>query len=781
MSRDTTIKHEILHKAGINTAASRRQFRKNNPDAVKLYEDTYFALDDEKLQKKFVSNNEKEVAAALIASQRMAEEHPAFVKTPGSQIQRTIANAKFEQHYQEALEDIEKNRVDTSKPSELAKFDVSQLNKSNKSPKATPRINSHEITVGCQKKQCELSAFDIEITASKHSDPLVDFFKFSFEKIKRSKKLNEQLDKPIDISEDNPTIDVFNAKPGIQEATIIGGALGYFARSLKITASGSCAVGKDDECPTVKVICDETKFDRIAGSGGTHSLELNNVDKKLKDLRLYPKSPAKPGNDWNGFVNLLNSYKDLEAPAKYHLSIRSHNPSAPYSGYEALINVYRPIILSFSTTIELVKWKKPKAKVNFKGRLDNEEIAASADLTAQDVLSSLTSYNWLLKFLTRVAKIKYGFDLLGRDEGEIDATIDSAEEASPPESDDSDWELQNPMIHFAYRRILTTLENGSGVGYKEEFFMAASPFFTYSKKVDVIKLIWGASLDFATGGGYTVAKTTSRGIKQLIAESFPNVYEFFRQVTKDVKNKLNIEDKEVDEVVGTKVKCVAEFSGAIETDNPGAGIVFMREPNKGWEPDLESTSIYGGINAQITGEVSSDLKLLKIIGFGSAIDSAGIKLQVISADNTAPVRFAVNISGLSKEKDRLLTEAETAKFSADEAESSEPKATKDEMEGATGEEPSQLGIYASFLFTGVGIYIDAYIVIAKDTTSTDYENKAQKQSENRGRRTTREEGSNTADPGESNKSVRKRMSFQIMKERESPIKAWKIPLDKVSK
>ncbi len=200
--------------------------------------------------------------------------------------------------------------------------------------------------------------------------------------------------------------------------------------------------------------------------------------------------------------------------------------------------------------------------------------------------------------------------------------------------------------------------------------------------------------------------------------------------------------------------------------------MWSREPNEPWQFDRSSTSIYGGGNFQLTGSINSDLKILKTIGFGSGIDSAGVNLNIQSADATGEVRLAVNLSADPGKQYRAHKT-----FTQD----GQPNnaVAKDELDGATGEAPQSSPFACSFsvLFSGIGVYLEAFIVVAGEANETKDE-KAISQAPSR-----RETDDDAIDDDDIDigKELKKRISFQVMKARASKAKTWILPFDKIIK
>ncbi|WP_096087034.1 hypothetical protein [Agaribacterium haliotis] len=770
MAVTDTSQNHILEAAGLHTTASRRSFKKQYPDAGKLYSDTYNALDDQKLKQKFTSNNKEESAAAIIASKRMAEKNRSFVnasETSGKHQQKIIANATFEEEYKAALKEIKQNQIDTSDPVALAAFSKNDL-KQSKSQTAQPKTASHSVVSKCKKElKCELSTFSINLENVSDEAPftIVDNF---FEK--RSGKTQEHLteETPID-DRPAPSLDLFKDDCP-SEYHIITGKLKYFRAQAMIKASGSCDHGQENICPTVKVICQEAKF-----SGGKNELEVGHGDKALKQLNLIPKTLGSV-DDWATFLRLLKKQEDAITPANYHFSVRSHQKNAPYTGYQTLVKAYPFTLMAFTTSLTF--GKNPEAKISALARLDDHDKTISFSTTPKEALNDLTGTSWLYKTLRTLHLISKGFSALGgSDDGEIidvDNAIDTdtEEHLKNQESDSVDARNLPVQIHLSYRRILKALPDNSGVGFKQEFFIAGSPLLKYQKDIDLIRLLCKTSLSAASLGASDLINYL--GVSELIEASFNNAKIFFKQVAKDIKQE-EVADEEVAETLegdnggSTSVKCILSCSLAIETDNPGAGLVFKKEPGQNLQWDKKSTSIYGGGNFQVSGEVSSDLKIFKSIGFGSLVDKIGANLNIQSADSTGEVRLAFNLTADPGEANRIYdNEKKEGRTDIEKAD--------DELENASGQVPvgSPAGCSLSLLFSGIGIYIEAYITTAEDQSETDVADTEQARQPGR-----RRQAVNEADTSnQASKQVKKRISFQVMKARESKAKSWQLPFDK---
>ncbi len=786
-------RYYILNAVGIDTIGA-RAFNKKYPDAGRLYSDIYNALDDEQIKSKFVSRNREEAAAAIVASKRMAEENRSLTNTRnghGKQQQKVIANAKFKAHYLAALKDIQKNQLDISDPVALAAFNKKSIKK-DKSPTPQPRLAAHTVVQLCNRElKCELQSFKIDINKSSEDDPLAVVLDFS----PRSGQTQAHLNKPIVIDKDSGkiSIDLFSDKCPA-EVHVISGKLKYYRSVATITSAGSCDHGKANICPTVKVICDHTKFAKaVTRPLGTHTLEEGHGDKAFKKLHLMPRTRKKLG-DWQSLVAILKSDTSALNPASYHVSARSHRPGAPFTGYQTLLQVYPFTLIAFTAAVTL--GKEPSVKVSALARLDDQDINIEHSDSPIEFLKTLTEHSWLLTSLGALNLLVKGFSLLNRgvdDEVvDIDAGIDgqSLEEAHVADDENTDAALQPVQLNLAYRRILKTLPNANGVGFYEEVFLSGSPLLKYQKSVNLINLLCKSSLSAMTMGASTLA--SQWGVTEFLLDSFNNAKTLFRQIANNIAQQF-VSDEDIpavlcgeasaegDAEVTTKVACTLAINVAVENDNPGAGLVWSREPNEPWQFDRSSTSIYGGGNFQLTGSINSDLKILKTIGFGSGIDSAGVNLNIQSADATGEVRLAVNLSADPNKQYRAHKT-----FTQD----GQPNnaVAKDELDGATGEAPQSSPFACSFsvLFSGIGVYLEAFIVVAEKSAETEDQEDISHASSNSGIEDefTDDEFTDdefTDDDIDIGKELKKRISFQVMKARASKAKTWVLPFDKIIK
>ncbi len=792
MATDTIGQH-ILDNAGINSSSRRNSFRERYPDAEKLYADTYNSLDDEALKAKFLSSNRKEAHAALLASRRMAEQHRLFVSVGTDNVQSAIANASFKEEYEIALKQIENNEIDTSRPEALAAFTLDDL-KTKRASKPAARQNVMSIVRRCRVLNCTFEAMTFNET--KHNEVDGRFFGFDGILSERSGKIGTFLREPVPMVSNPPKLilkgsDLQGETP---EYHTIAGKLDYWARELNISASGSCDSGMGHKCPTVSIKSDDTKFNLTMGVGGVNALELPNTDAGLKHFRLYPPQSESFGDGWRKYKALLLDSKSLTKPATYHLSVLSHEPSAPFAGFAALVHVYRPIIFSFSATVAIPIFNNGdfECSVGYLARIDDKELQGSHSADPKTFFNEVfNNVTWPITLITSVSRILKGMSHLNR--GHSDDIVDGAEpqpldatnEAPAEDGKKTESDLMTSEFTLAYRRILAPKPDGSGVGYMEQVFFAATPLLTYSHKTTFTWTLWQACLAAATGGASEIAQQTFRalGIEEMVTDGFHNLRTWFQQVAKDIKKLSHVSDEDVEDIIakpnqspasfGAKISFEMEFSGAIETDSPGAGLVFHKPLGASkWSIDGQSTSLYGGVNAQFKPSCSLDLSIVKAFTCGVGPDSAGIDVTVQSADNCAPVRLAVNVSGIQSGKE--VSKADTAKLKQLKLDSDKgDTAAEDALKDAVGKlkDRDEAGVGISLLFSGIGVFITAYIRVTKTaieekSTKTEYDDhQASGRSNDVPKRKLK---------SESNGLIQKQLNFKMMRERRSR-DIWRIP------
>jgi len=803
------ISGKILDAAGMNGRGRRNSFKRQNPEAYEVYGKTYELTDDKKLKANFLSENKSVVAAMVIATQKLVDDHKSFSMNTSTDMGKKIAvDLDLKKNYEEAYKDIKSGHIDLSDPESFCSLQTNQLleeakqESANKNAKAGIKDNSHVVVQTCDKElKCELNSFTIEdapksSTADDVLDKLINYFDFS----DRSGDLKKDLSKKPEANTGSRfPVDIFSSKLELEEIHLIAGKQNFWEKTVQLTAGGSCGHGKDATCPSVLIDCDSNPV----GKFKSNDVTAENTDPKLKNIRLLPHKDSSIKNpaNWSGIKNLIMDHQGAKT-ADYHFSVK-HCQGSKYAGYNAVIKVHRPTVMQVAISIASPLWsetgkrKSPfKIGVQFYSRMDEEEAKLKIDpKSATEIISDLASSKWLDRILKSSQRVLNGFDRLDQGQSDND-DIDTVEgfetktENVPTESG-----MQSPELHIAYRRLLQVLPDYSGVAYTEEIYIAASPLFQYKRSINVITVLWKSSLAAITGGASILANQAleALGVKELAADCFNNSYEFFRQVIKSIKSYAigeDISDEEVTEALeedkestAGSVKCMVHLSAAAETDNPGAGLVWNKQPGEKWKKSNADTSIYAGVNAEVEGVISADLRVLKILGFGSTItdNEAGIKLQVLSADNTAPVRFGVKMTDQKPEvlvdqiKQDLSVSGSTSEALTEDAEDDtlvlDEKANGDELEGIdeNPDKQSELGVSAAIWFTGVGVYISAYIVVNAETIKTKLVKRARDD----------DEGEDEESESAATKEISKRMSFQLMKERESKPKWLKVPIDRL--
>ncbi len=649
----------------------------------------------------------------------------------------------------------------------------------------------------------------MSITETKSNEVDGKFFGFDAALSNRSGQIGEFLAEPVPLASAPPNIllkgsDLQGDTP---EYHTIAGKLEYWAKELNIAASGSCDSGMGHKCPTVSIKCDETKFNLTMGAGGVNSLQVPNTDPVLKKLRLYPAHADSFTDEWQTYKSLLLDSDSLTKPATYHFSVVSHEPSAPFSGFAALVHVYRPIIFSFSATVSVPIFNRGdiECKVGYLARLDDKELKGSYSADPKTFFSEIYGgVTWPITLLSSVSRILRGLSHLGG--ANADDVVDGAEpQALDGDSETSEeWNkaqeagLKTSEFTIAYRRILAPKPDGTGVGFMEQVFLAGTPLLTYSHKTTFTRTLWQASLAAATGGASEAAQQLLRvfGVEELALEGFRNLHTWFKQVAKDIKKVNAVSDEDVEDIIakpngasssfGSAISFEMDFSGAIETDAPGAGLVLHKPLGESkWSVDGKSTSIYGGVNATFTTSCSADLSVLKVFTCGVGPDSAGIDVIVQSADNNAPVRLALNVSGKQSGKEVSKANAEKLKElhldansevakgeDGEEAKDEEAKKVDDTLKGAVGklEDSNETGVGISLLFSGIGVFIAAYIRVTKSAL-VDGKQKvaAETQASERG-----SDGGKGKSKSKAGSLIQKKLNFKIMRERRSR-DLWQIP------
>jgi len=308
------IDRKILKSAGFYGGSNRDLFAKENPEAVKLYAKTYELTEDKELQTQFLSKNTKVVAAMMLASQKLVDNHSSFTKIPTDAVRKAAIDAKLKEYYEESLKEIDAGYIDASNPEEFSKIDANaNIQKAKaenesiieKQEKARPKVNSFSLKVACGKtKTCELKKFRIDSAPKKDKEAGIPSFDlFSNKKGVIQNLINAQMD----AEDTNNIVDIFNSTKGLEVIHLVGGKLNFFQQNIKVVAKGTCEHGKAaTTCPQVRIRSTGATIDKT----GSRDLWLNNTDEQLFNVRLFPHDNAsiEPEKSIQGMLSLLRDH-----------------------------------------------------------------------------------------------------------------------------------------------------------------------------------------------------------------------------------------------------------------------------------------------------------------------------------------------------------------------------------------------------------------------------------------------------------------------------------------
>jgi len=767
----------ILTSAGMNKS-NRKDFRKKNPETDAIYTQTYRQMDNKELRDNFHSDDKAVVAAMAIASQRTANDLSIDSDNLDQLDAKALNKSKFKEHYEEALEDINKGRVDLRKPqifcssAGLADLDVKKKNAAlNKRSESHGKNSLIETKVGCKDKKCQLTQFSITTPTEDDSDSDIQLGNDP----RASSRVNDELEQAAKTTPSPAefNLDVMASAEPIDQFHFVGGYLDAFKREFKLNVKGSCDYGEDANCPSIDIECDQAKIDKV----NEHSYQFKNTNSQLAKLRLNPPKYQKDESKLkiDKIIKLIKPKAFNNTPAEYNLFLTSCSSSgaALYSGYNPSIFIHQQIIEKLSLTLTFESSFTNKFRimptVNYVGRFDGATYNYSIDAeeamkSTQKIVQTFIGDNTLTYGLEKAAEF---FQKMKQ----LDKTDEIEGECPAPENEEQEFEQSSaacldPAINFSYFRKTVTRPdlNYAEVGVTQSLFISGSPLFKYEKEINLLSVMWRKSmrlgLDIATGGLSIVARHSIQALG--IEENINNTFSNFSALMKDAVVKeyhqaksfavslapeavqeamKKVSDEEVSDFCagnGTTISCKLKLNAAVETDDPNGGFVWSKSPqDDGFSLNTNDTSMYAGVNATIEGEISSDLQFLKSFGISQEKAESfggGIEAKVLSRDKTGESRFGL-----------------TFKFIA-------------EGDDGYDAEKGIKGLCRQTFFSGLAIYIDAFVWKTKSDTGSESNKTVNKQRSSKGGVST-----GIGDSGKY-KQYRSLMNFCILKDWENDAK-----------
>ncbi len=791
-----TQNNPLLKKAGLKPQR-RKAFRKKNPDADAIYNQTYQQMDDVELRKQFASDDKKVIAAMAIATQRLAKNNQINADNI-DQLDSQLINDNFKAHYEEALKDIDEGLVDINGAPEkfLALSCVDEIDKKkeeqriNKKSKASGKVNLVETVVKCKTKTCRLTEFQLKLAPPRDgagSSSLADLWVKPDERARSD--MNEKLDAAVSQDESSSGLiaNILESTEAVDSFHFTGGYLNFFQRNFEVAVKGECGFGDDAHCPTVDIECSESHIDKLK----KHSHQFRNTDSGLKNLRLNPPEFTMDSDEDSvkKIIRLLQPKMVNQAPAGYSLSLTSCSDSGVemYSGFNPEIYIHQAMSAKMSVTLEYNLTKsKMIPGIEFAGRFDNTDYKVSLDpqslvKDARSAISDLFDQNVVVEGLLKAGKVYHKlFDLGKTDEEAGDETPTEPNDAASCEvvqessSASTDAKFLSPKLNLSYliKKVNRPDLNYSQIGYDQSIFLSASPLMKLEKEICLFNLLWRKSI---RGSIAIISAGTSEAalyalnkidVDQNIQNTFKHFVIFMKSAVVSAAKESAVYQKmmgsertyekmaeEIDKVTDEEateycakksqrtLACKLKFSVAAETDDPEAGLVLSKKSGEDkFTCDKEKSTIYAGINAKLEGEMSSDLKIIKALGFGSSLyDGGGIRGEILSADRSGESRlgYTIGYNPEVKSEGKVIAQGE--------------------------------GLCYQRFYSGLSVYIEAFVWFTKSETGAEETGLTEAPKAHGGRGEDDDElvDDNTADAVRSEKK-KTLMDFNIIPAIESP-------------
>ena len=531
-------------------------FKENNKELLDLIDEKYEKTKDAELREKFDSNDKNVVAAVAIACQRTKA---TTIKQKLSDKVKTSAvlDAEFAEHYEQALDDINKERIKAKHPETynsdhaLKKLDKKIVKKKKRS-KAPKKNNIIKCVEGCQDKNCQLTHLKLYLIPKIADAKEGSLEKKSNEKKAKSTKDNDdsmfiESGERTDSTKINDALNEYEAKKKSKELLIddtfipkndkeeyhiVGGRLEQFQANFRVDVGGKCGHGKPTKCPQVEVSTNKKTLKVLEVLPFTTKFhKLDNNDPALARIRLSPDSPVKGlVNNASTFVldRISPSEQKRENRATYTVNLTSCKDK-PYDDFSPKLIIHPKVILVLSISI---KYDLAKGKlvpiISYKRKNDTELSKFSFDGSKNPMKECTRIINELLggssmilSSMLFLMELYQRFATLGKTDGTDDTprlaeqpSNDSDEDKTSEEPTGKDAAFLNPQINLSYKRNTANLpkQHFSEIGHDQTIFISGSPLFKFEKEVEILNFLWRKSLKatrkatkWATLGGSELA------------------------------------------------------------------------------------------------------------------------------------------------------------------------------------------------------------------------------------------------------------------------------------
>jgi len=755
-------KNPIINQASFTSSTRRKTFTKNNSEQVALFDKTYQDMKDDTLRQNFHSKDKKVIAAMALATQNMAQEQKSLstLDKLKNAVSGTDQDSKFQDHLNNAFEDIENGLVNCNNPEDfLGKKALQKLDnkkalaedkqeKKEKKKKVAKKVKLVETALECEKKSCTLKEFKLYTTPKNEDikDLIIDSCKRS-----NAKLINDMLEDALPIREekgDELIVDLLTSYQEKDEYHLVGGHLTQFQTNVKVAVSGECGFGDGPNCPSIELESKGETFptlDLMLFKSKKNHHVFENTDTTLSKLRLNPNKPDILGT----FKSIPTVLKLLDTPKKelsnaYRFNLNSCEKSGVYhyADFAPTIVIHPKTIQKFSFSVEYdINKGKLTPKISYVAKQDDdlqklevspEEVVKNAANIIKDVCGS----DGIVNTIDNASKMYRRFvmlsktDQLAEESDDNDKSISASSEDVPLISP-KEAGLLPPAINFSYLRKKVNMPDKqySEIGYDQSYFISGSPFFKYEKEVDLLNFFWRKSKRYAiataTAGFSEVALWASNKLE--LTETLENSFSHYIILMKNSVVKFHKEAQEnkalTEEDLATAY-AEAELSRTIDDDQVDDYVCKKEEEKKDKSVKASCTLKFsaaaetddpdaGIVFSKKAGEEKFTYQETSMYaGINASLEGTlSVNMQILKATGFANILQAQEELGLDAEaglKGQVTSADKTgeSRFGVTIGHFAKDKTSPDE----------ESGLCYQWFYSGLNVQIEAYIWYTKSET-----------------------------------------------------------------